>query len=271
MSVPSDSTFYVYGEFSRGVLAEIRRETFGEDLGQFSWITGNELRRFLHDLQLTKESRLLDVACGSGGPALFAANTLGCRVTGIDINESGIAAAQKLSETHGLQERIRFHRVDVSNRTPFDDATFDAIFSIDAMNHFENREELLREWWRLLRPGGRFVFTDATIITGTLSRDEIFDRSRSMGHFLFTPSGEHERLIGNAGFTELRVEDVTETIAGISKRWHDAREKRRIQLLEYEAPSEFEDLQKMLAAAHTLASQHRLSRFAYFARKPIVR
>lgn len=268
MTLLSDRTFYIYGEFSRGLLAEIRRETFGEDLGQFSWITAEELRRFLHDLRLTKNSHVLDVACGTGGPALFAAETFGCRVTGIDINESGIEAGQRMAEHHRVQERVHFQRADVGSRLPFDDATFDAIISIDAMNHFENRKELLQEWRRLLRPASRFVFTDATIVTGTLSRDEIFDRSRSMGHFLFTPAGVHERLIQTAGFVELRIEDVTETIEAVAKRWLDAREKRHARLLESETLSDFENLQKMLSAAHTLAKERRLSRFAYFARKP---
>ena len=268
MSPTPAPTFYAYGEFGQGVLAEIRREAFGEDIGQFSWIIADELRRFLAELQLTENSHLLDVACGSGGPALFAAETLGCLVTGIDVNESGIEAGQGVAEARGLHKRVRFQRVDVGDRLPFDDAAFDAIISIDAMNHFQNREKLLGEWWRLLRPRGRFIFTDATIVTGTLSRDEIFDRSRSMGHFLFTPEGEHERLISNAGFVELRVEDVTDTIAAVSKRWHDAREKRREEPLKAETLSDFESLQKMLTAAHTLADEHRLSRFAYFARKP---
>ena len=268
MSPPSNSSFYVFGEFGRGVLKEIRREAFGEDIGQFSWITADELRGFFGELKLTANSQVLDVACGSGGPALFTAQTVSCQVVGIDVNESGIDAAQQLAAARGMQERVHFQRADVSSRLPFDDETFDAIISIDAMNHFENREQLLREWWRLLRPAGGFVFTDATIITGTVSREEISDRSRSMGFFLFTPSGEHERRIQSAGFVNMRVKDVTDTISAVSKRWHDAREKHRNELLESETPSDFESLQKMLSAAHLLASERRLSRFAYFARKP---
>ena len=107
-------------------------------------------------------------------------------------------------------------------------------------------------------PGGRFLFTDAVIVTGMLSRDEILARSRSMGHFLFTPTGLHERLIEAAGFVELQVEDVTDTIATVSKRWHDAREKHRSELLKTETEADFESLQIMLATAHTLASERRL-------------
>ena len=89
-----------------------------------------------------------------------------------------------------------------------------------------------------------------------------------MGHFLFTPAGLHERLIEEAGFIDMEVEDVTETIASVSKRWHDARACRRDELLkECETETDFANLQEMLAAAHILSHERRLSRFAYSARK----
>src|SRR3954469_16265600 len=103
-------TFFdaAYNKADRTILAEIRRETFGEDIGQFSWITADELRKFCGRLQLTADSHLLDVACGSGGPAMFIAQSTGCRVTGVDINESGIATARQSADVRGLQERVHF-------------------------------------------------------------------------------------------------------------------------------------------------------------------
>ena len=263
------SMFYAYGEFDQGVLATVRRETYGTDIGQFSWITADEFRKFFRQLDLSAKSHLLDVACGSGGPALFAAETMGCDVTGGDINESGVGAARQMANKRGLQSRTRFERADASHPLPFEDASFEAIVSIDAMNHLWNRAEVLAEWHRLLRPGGRFLFTDAVIVTGTLSRDEILARSNSMGQFLFTPPGVHEQTIEAAGFEDLQVEDLTDTIAAVSKSWHDARERYRDALFKCESQADFNNLQQMLAAAHTLANEHRLSRFAYCARKPL--
>lgn len=267
MSSASDSLFYLYNKLDQGVFAQIRRETYGEDLGQFSWVTADELREFVQRLQLNAESHLLDVACGSGGPALFIAKTIGCRVTGIDINEGGIATAQEQAKARGLHDRVTFQLTDAGGSLPFEDESIDAIISIDAMNHMPDRAKLFREWRRILRGGGRFLFTDATIVTGILSRDEILDRSRSMGNFLFTPAGSHDRFINEAGFADLEVEDVTTTIAGVTKRWREARENRQEELLKIETAEQFEDLQKMLGAAHTLARDGRLSRFAYSARK----
>lgn len=88
------------------------------------------------------------------------------------------------------------------------------------------------------------------------------------GQFLSTPAGAHERLIEAAGFIELNVENVTDTITAVSKRRYDAREKHRNELVKIESASDFENLQNMLAAAHTLSSERRLSRFAHSARNP---
>jgi len=134
------------------------------------------------------------------------------------------------------------------------------------MNHFYDRAALFADWRRILKPGGSFLFTDAVIVTGMLTRDEILARSSSMGVFIFTPAGTHERFIEHADFKELQVEDVTETIALVTRDWHDAREGRRDELLQFESATEFNDLQQMLAAAHKLARERRLSRFAYSAR-----
>jgi len=65
-------TFYDtnYGNFQTELYSEIRREAFGEDIGQNSWMTASEQDIFLDWLHLSAGKKLLDIACGSGGPAL---------------------------------------------------------------------------------------------------------------------------------------------------------------------------------------------------------
>ena len=58
-----------YREFAADVYAETRRAAFGEDVGQNSWLTTGELERFGSRLRLRSMARVLDVACGSGGPS----------------------------------------------------------------------------------------------------------------------------------------------------------------------------------------------------------
>src|SRR5689334_7190275 len=95
--------FYsTYANFEESLLSQVREETYGEDIGQFSWLTADEFHDFFSRLDLGSGSRVLDVACGSGGPALFMARTTGCHVTGIDINENGIHTANQMAYTQGM-------------------------------------------------------------------------------------------------------------------------------------------------------------------------
>ena len=151
-----DFFYGVYRASNEGVLAKIRRETYGEDLGQFSWITADELRKFFRKLNLDVESRVLDVACGSGGPALFTAQTLGCQVTGLDIDENGIDVAREMAQARGLQSRANFEHGDASQPLPFPDASFDAVISIDAMNHLSTAPRCSRNGFASCGPADVF-------------------------------------------------------------------------------------------------------------------
>ena len=134
------------------------------------------------------------------------------------------------------------------------------------MNHVPARGLVLKEWSRVLRKGGRLLFTDPTIVTGIISNEEIATRS-AIGYMLFTPLGENERLIQEAGLTLVHTLDATDNSAVVAKRWYEARARRREELLQLEGVAEFEKTQRWLSSVHTQASERRLSRFAFVAQK----
>ncbi len=187
-------------------------------------------------------------------------------MTGLDINEHGVRNARALAEARGVLDRVQFRPVDASQPLPFAAASFDAVVSNDAMCHIGQRLMVLRDWHRILRPGGRALFTDAMILTGIVSHEELAIRS-SIGFYLFVPPGENERLIREAGFELLDVHDVTENAALVSWRWHQARAAHRDALVAREGEVNFEGLQRFLACVHTLSAEHRLSRHCYVAQK----
>jgi SAM-dependent methyltransferase len=267
MSQSVDLYGTAYGNFAAEVLGQVRRDTYGEDFGQSSWVTGDEYRRFFQLLHLAAGDHVLDVGCGSGGPALFLAREVGCRVTGVDVSEAGIQAGLTLARQAGLHDRIHFHRADVREPLPFPDGTFSAIVCMDAMCHMPDRSRLFGEWWRVLRAGGRLLYTDPVVVTGLVSNAELATRS-STGYFEFCPPGVNERLIRQAGFELVRANDVTENEVEVSHRWHAARQHRAAELTRLEGEETFAGLQRFLATVHRLTSERRLSRFAYLGRKP---
>jgi ubiquinone/menaquinone biosynthesis C-methylase UbiE len=149
-----------YGNFQTELYAQIRREAFGEDIGQNSWLTSDEQDRFLEWLDLLPSKTLLDVACGAGGPALRLSAITGCSIVSIDIHEQAVTTATSLAAQRGLVERAKFRSIDAAGRLPFSDASFDVIICIDAINHFSDRPRVVAEWARLLKVGGRLLFTD---------------------------------------------------------------------------------------------------------------
>jgi SAM-dependent methyltransferase len=257
----------VYGDFASAAEAVVRRETYGEDMGQSSWLTASEWLGFADQLAIGAESDVLEVGSGSGGPAVYLALARGCRVTGVDINEHGVRNAADLAASRGVADRVQFRAVDGNQPLPFPAGRFDAVVSNDAMCHIRARLAALGEWYRVLRPGGRALFTDAMVVTGIVSHEEIATRS-SVGFYLLVPPGENERLLKAAGFEILGVEDVTQNAADLARRWHDARARQRDALVVREGPANFDGLQRFLMCAHTLSSERRLSRYAYLAEKP---
>lgn len=255
-----------YKYYAEDLYREIRKETYGEDIGQNSWLTVDEYRYFFSLLKLSPDKKVLEIATGSGGPAVFMVKETGCRLTGIDISENGVSNAKKIAEENGLSEHIAFLPADASQTLPFADASFDVVLSIDSVNHLKDRLKVLKEFKRVLKTGGQLLYTDPIIVTGILTNEEIAMRS-SIGFFLFVPVGENERLLKDSGFHEIQSRDVSDNMASVSLKWYNAREKRKDALLQIEEENNLKGLQSFLNMVHILSAERRVSRFMFTAIK----
>ena len=262
-------TFYgsqytrIYGQLA----SEIRREAFGEDFGQESWRSPAEQAEIAALLRLGPGARVLDVACGAGGPSLALVEQTGCHLLGIDIVPEGVSSATAEAVKRGLADRAKFVVLDGNEPLPFEDATFDAIVCIDSIGHLPDRHSALRDWARLLKAGGRLVYTDPFVVTGALSKLEIDGRCALSPNGLFVPPGFNEGAVAAAGLVLLQSVDRAAAAAEIAGRWHAARERRAKALIKEEGQDWFQRRQVMLSMTAHLALERRLTRFFYLAEK----
>ena len=166
-----------------------------------------------------------------------------------------------------MADRARFQVADCSGRLPFADGSFAAVLCADAVSSLPDRAGTVREWARVLRPGGRLLFTDALVLTGEIAKPEL-DLRASQGVHLIVPVGCNEAAIAAAGLTLLRADDTTDEIATIARALHDARARNAEELGREEDAAWFGWRQRFLATTAELASSRRLSRFLYLAEKP---
>jgi len=265
-SEPVDHYGAQYGSFDSDLLVEVRREAFGEDIGQNGWLTASEQDLFIDWLSLSERDHLLDIACGSGGPTIRIAEATSCRVTGIDLHNDAVVNAIANAKRRGLEGHTDFQVGNAAEPLHFADDQFDALVCIDAINHLPNRMAVLKEWHRVLKQGGRLLFTDPIIVTGPLTNDEIAIRA-SIGVFLFVPDGTDEQMLEDAGFAIERVADRTKNMARNARGWLDARAKRESALRKIEGDDAFDGQQVFLDTAACLAEEKRLSRKVFVARK----
>lgn len=141
----------------------------GEDIHIGLYDAGNEaiidashrtVRRLADCLgDLKPHHTVLDIGSGYGGAARYLAGTYGCAVTALNLSEKENQRNRELNKERGLSDKITV--IDGSfEDIPVADQTFDVVWSQDAILHSGHREKVLQEVARVLKPGGRFIFTD---------------------------------------------------------------------------------------------------------------
>jgi ubiquinone/menaquinone biosynthesis C-methylase UbiE len=103
---------------------------------------------------------VLEVGPGPGYLGLeWLKQTNGTRLTGLDISPDMISIARRNAVDYGLTERTEYVESDGS-RIPFDDNTFDAVFSNGSLHEWSDVSGTLSEIWRVLKPHGRIFISD---------------------------------------------------------------------------------------------------------------
>jgi phosphoethanolamine N-methyltransferase len=153
--------------------------------------------------------RILDIGSGLGGIDLLLAEWYGAsEVIGIDVEPQLVESARTLVDSRHLSGRVTFRLVE-PGPLPFPDASFDLVFSKDAMVHIEDKAALYTEVLRVLKPGGWFTAADWLWAEGAANSLVVKDwLSKGPLNFIFTPPAAARQSMIDAGFMEAAVIDL---------------------------------------------------------------
>ena len=156
----------------------------------------------------TPDMHILDVGCGIGGSTRRLSHETGCVVTGIDLSDEYIDVAERLTQLLAMQERVKFHACSALE-LPFEDDSFDGVWSLQMNMNVEDKLSWLRETYRVLKPGGRALLYE---VCGGKNSPQYFPvpwaQDSSMSYLV--PPEAFRELIMSAGFEIIVWQDKTD-------------------------------------------------------------
>jgi len=177
-----------------------------EPIAAASRRTVSEMASWLE--RLDHDSTVVDIGAGYGGAARHLARTFGCRVTCVNLSARQNARNRRRNKLAGLADQIEVVHGSFE-RLPLAAESYDVVWCQDAMLHSADRRRILQEVWRVLRPGGRFIFTDPMQIDGC--PPGVLEPVYARLHLADLGSpGFYRATLQELGFRELRFEDLTE-------------------------------------------------------------
>ncbi len=196
-----------------------------------------QARALLHDQVIARGrigagDRVLDAGCGTGYVACDIAAKTGAHIDGIDIVDFEIEKARARASRQGVADLTAFQVMDYS-ATRFPDARFDVVYTTETLSHASDLDRSLREFHRVLRPGGRLVLCEYSVAEEaafTPREWDLFNRIAEGSAMVGLRRIRHDLFTGRlaaAGFAQAAEEDITANMLP-SLQW-----LRRLALLPY--------------------------------------
>jgi ubiquinone/menaquinone biosynthesis C-methylase UbiE len=231
-------------DFDASNYRKIEREAYSATAGNYEKYGSRNFEAYAGPLLkaagLTPGEDVLDVACGPGIPSLMAAPLVlpGRMLTGLDLAPGMVELAREKARSRGIHN-ASFGEGDAEN-LPFPDGSFDVVLCNHGLVHTTDREKALREMHRVLKRNGRLALSvwstpDRACVIGIVAGAirEIWPSAVVPGApmwFDLGPEGILEKILGETGFSDIRIERFTismeaasgteywEAVVGISGR-----------------------------------------------------
>ena len=180
-------------------------ELFPHDQDHYGGLAANDV--LAARAGIGKDTRLVDFCAGLGGPSRYFAHRYGADVTGIELTPARVKGAEELTRRVGLEHRVRVIEGNVM-QTPLAADSVDVVVSQEALLHVPDKPRTLKEAYRILKPGGRIVFTDWVAHRPLSDADrQLMWQGMAVADLYDLPT--YAGLVREAGFVVNAAEDLT--------------------------------------------------------------
>lgn len=178
-----------------------------------AFIRSNQI--LVRGLALSSRSRVLDVGCGAGGFAVWAAKRFGCRVTGVTICAEHADLARGYARLRGVGRLCRFVRMNM-DRLRLPSSRFDLIVNQESFSHSLDKSGYLSSLIELLVPGGAWRCIDTCVRVPVRASREFRRTSKAVFEGFRVPPlpsvDRMQRYLACAGFSEIRTTDLSKQV-----------------------------------------------------------
>jgi len=188
-------------------------------------------------LEQKPDMHILDVGCGTGGPAFYVYEKFNTKITGIALSPKEIAIANKQCREKNLNKDIQFIVADaMDNKLP--STRFDAILIMESSLLMPDKQKVFSECFRVLKPGGVLVLCDQIKVKG-LKPSEMYRQGKKLEALLSTFGKTktetldfYAKLLNAAGFSAIETRDISLQALPTLKHWKENCLTNKNKLLE---------------------------------------
>ena len=164
--------------------------------------------------EIKESDKVLDAGCGVGGSAIWLAKNIGSSVTGITISNKQIKKAKKYAKREKVNDKVEFLNKDF-NDTGFSNESFDVVWGVEALCYARDKQKMLKEFFRILKPRGRIVVSDWYKGKEILSLEEQKVADNFVHNFMvesWQTGNQFRNELKKASFIDIKYEDHTRDI-----------------------------------------------------------